>query len=311
MRDEQRGQVDAAERADPEDARNGTSGALVRSSIATNAAISASASAQQPERLRRAPAGVVGVDQRVDQQRQAGGDRDRAGDVEVARAARCGSRAAGAGRATAATMPIGTLTNRTHSQPAHSVSTPPSSTPTAPPEPATAPQTPSALLRSAPSAKIVVTIDSAAGESSAAPRPCTARAAISWPLGLREAAGQRGEREQDEAGDEQPAAAEQVGHAAAQQQEAAEGERVGVDDPREVVLGELEVAADRRQRDVDDRRVEHDDELRQREQRQGASALSAMLGDDRCGLNGRGLSRIVKSWCQTSTELEIPASRLN
>ena len=99
---------------------------------------------------------------------------------------------------------------------------PPSSTPAAPPEPATAPQTPSALLRSAPSAKVVVTIESAAGESSAAPKPCTARAAISQALALREAAGERGEREDDQADDEHPAAAEQVGGAAAEQQEAAE-----------------------------------------------------------------------------------------
>ena len=83
------------------------------------------------------------------------------------------------GAISAAAIPIGTFTNRTHSHPAHSVSIPPSSTPTAPPEPATAPQTPSALLRSEPSAKVVVRIESAAGEISAAPRPCTARAAIS------------------------------------------------------------------------------------------------------------------------------------
>jgi hypothetical protein len=58
---------------------------------------------------------------------------------------------------------------------------PPSRTPAAPPAPATAPQTPSALLRSAPSLKIVVTIESAAGEMIAAPSPCAALAAISWP----------------------------------------------------------------------------------------------------------------------------------
>ena len=34
----------------------------------------------------------------------------------------------------------------------------------------------------------------------------------------------------------------EVGHAAAEQQEAAEEERVAVDDPRQVVLGELQVA---------------------------------------------------------------------
>ena len=77
-------------------------------------------------------------------------------------------------------MPTGTLTNSTHSQPAHSVSMPPSSTPAAPPEPATAPQTPIALLRSAPSSKSTVTSESAAGDSSAAPRPWMARAMMSW-----------------------------------------------------------------------------------------------------------------------------------
>ena len=75
----------------------------------------------------------------------------------------------------------GTLTHSTHSQPSPSVRMPPSRTPAAPPEPATAPQTPSALLRSAPSLKIVVTIESAAGEMIAAPRPWAARAAISCP----------------------------------------------------------------------------------------------------------------------------------
>src|SRR4051794_29920430 len=61
----------------------------------------------------------------------------------------------------------------------YSVRPPPSSTPAAPPLPATAPHTPRALLRSEPSRNVVVTIDRAAGERSAAPRPCTARAAIS------------------------------------------------------------------------------------------------------------------------------------
>src|SRR3954454_17533494 len=81
----------------------------------------------------------------------------------------------------ATAIPLGTLTNSTHSQPAYSVRRPPNSTPAAPPEPATAPHTPNARLRSAPSAKVVVTIESAAGERMAAPRPWTARAATSQP----------------------------------------------------------------------------------------------------------------------------------
>ena len=135
----------------------------------------------EAERLAREPARVVGVDERVDEQRQAGGHRDGAGDVEVARAVVAALGQQARREDAAAARPIGTLTNSTHSQPAYSVSMPPSSTPAAPPEPATAPQTPSALLRSAPSANITVTSDSAAGESSAAPRPWTARAAISRP----------------------------------------------------------------------------------------------------------------------------------
>ena len=54
-------------------------------------------------------------------------------------------------------------------------------TPTAAPLPPTAPQMPSALFRSAPSAKSVVTMESAAGETIAAPRPCTAREPIKTP----------------------------------------------------------------------------------------------------------------------------------
>ena len=79
----------------------------------------------------------------------------------------------------AAMIPIGTLTNSTQRQLSPLVRIPPSSTPAAPPAPATAPQIPSARLRSGPSANVLVTIDSAAGETIAAPMPWTARAAIS------------------------------------------------------------------------------------------------------------------------------------
>ena len=44
-------------------------------------------------------------------------------------------------------------------------------------------KTPSALLRSSPSGKTVVSRDSAAGDMSAPPRPCTSRAAMSRPWG--------------------------------------------------------------------------------------------------------------------------------
>ena len=83
------------------------------------------------------------------------------------------------GESAKAITPTGTFTKKIHSQPRYLVSTPPARTPTAAPDPPIAPQMPSALLRSAPSSNVVVMIESAAGEMIAAPRPCTARDAIS------------------------------------------------------------------------------------------------------------------------------------
>jgi hypothetical protein len=79
----------------------------------------------------------------------------------------------------------------------------------------------------------------------------------------RQATGQRGEGEEQHPGHEDAPAPEQVRRAAAEEQEAREGQRVGVDDPLQVDGGEAEVLADRRQRDVDDGDVEDDHELGQ------------------------------------------------
>ncbi len=75
--------------------------------------------------------------------------------------------------------PTGRLTKNTHCQEASWVRTPPSSRPTAPPPMATALQTPRARARSLPSAKVVVSTERAAGDTSAPPRPCRARPATS------------------------------------------------------------------------------------------------------------------------------------
>jgi hypothetical protein len=71
--------------------------------------------------------------------------------------------------------------------------------------------------------------------------------------------GRAGEAEQ--AGDERPLAPEQVGDPAAEQQQAAERERVRRDDPLAVVVGEAEVGLGGGERDVDDRHVEDDQQL--------------------------------------------------
>ena len=163
-------------------------------------------------------------------------------------------------------MPIGTLMKKIHGHESSSVSVPPTMRPKALPPIAIAAQTPSAFARSVPSAKVVEMIASAAGEMNAAPRPCSARPPISIPLGDGEAVEQRRDGEDDEAEEEEPLAAEEVAGAAAEQQEAAEHERVGVHDPLQVRLAEAEIVLDRRQRDVHDRRVEDDHELREADQ---------------------------------------------
>ena len=83
-------------------------------------------------------------------------------------------------------------------------------------------------------------------EETAPPRPWTKRAAISSVLVLREAAQHRGQREQRHPAQEHPLAPHQVAQPAGQQQEAAERDQVGVDDPGQVGLRDVEVALDRR-----------------------------------------------------------------
>src|SRR5262249_17210331 len=89
-----------------------------------------------------------------------------------------------------------------------------------------------------------------------------------------EAAGQRGAGEDEQAGDENESAAEQVGDPAAEQQEAAVREQVAVDHPLEALLAEAEVVLDRRESDVEDGRVEHVHELDEAEQEQDRDAAA-------------------------------------
>ena len=84
----------------------------------------------------------------------------------------------------------------------------------------------------------------------------------------RQPADQRTGGEDDDAGEEDALAAHEVARAAAQQKESPEDERVRVHDPLQVGVGHLEVGLDRRQRDVHDRRIEDDHELRQADEDQ-------------------------------------------
>jgi hypothetical protein len=116
----------------------------------------------------------------------------------------------------------------------------------------------------------------------AAPSPCTARAPISH-AGLCQPAGQRGQREHSEPDHEHASAPHQIGDPAAEEQETAEGQHVRVDHPGEARQREVKTAPDRRQSDVHDRRVEHDDELGHCQQRERPPAAINVTGSWACG----------------------------
>ena len=173
------------------------------------------------------------------------------------------------GRVSASTSaPTGTLTKKIHSQPAYFVRMPPKSTPAAAPLPPIAPQMPSALLRSEPSSNVVVMIDER--------RRRDDRGADALHRARRdEHADRAGEPARERRAEnsatpdhEHAPPAEQVGRAAAEQQEAAERDRVGDQHPLQRVLGDVQRRLDRRQRDVDDRDVEHRHEERDADERE-------------------------------------------
>jgi hypothetical protein len=84
-----------------------------------------------------------------------------------------------------------------------------------------------------------------------------------------EAARRRGKREEDQSGDEDRLAADQVAEPAGEEQETAVGDQVAVDDPRQVGLGEVQVGLDGRQGDVDDGPVEGVHELSEADDHEG------------------------------------------
>ena len=85
-----------------------------------------------------------------------------------------------------------------------------------------------------------------------------------------------------DAGEEDALAADQVAEPAGEQQEAAERDQVGVDDPGQLGLGDVQVALDDGQRDVDDGAVERVHEHRHADDAQGdpAPAVAGARGRD-------------------------------
>jgi hypothetical protein len=92
-----------------------------------------------------------------------------------------------------------------------------------------------------------------------------------------ETAKERGEGEEQEPDHEHAAAPEQVGGAAAQQEQAGEGDRVGADHPLQPLLREAQSFVDRGQRDDHDVGVEDDHEERPAEERERPPAAGIGL----------------------------------
>ena len=165
----------------------------------------------------------------------------------------------------------------TSARTSHSVRMPPSSRPTAEPPPAIAPKMPNALPRSAGSVNVVVSSAERRRREQRAEDALGARAATSTPNDS--AAPPTAEATA------KPSRPPMKAHlrpnrspSAAEQQQRAEGQRVGGDDPLPGVVGEAEVLLRAGQRDVHDRHVEHDHQLGDGDQRQDQPAAVLVMG---------------------------------
>ena len=183
------------------------------------------------------------------------------------RAARCrgtrGSTAVTSGRTAS---PTGTLIPNTHRQSAYSVSSPPSSQPVAPPPAAAAVHTPTARRRPAPRFRTRGEQGQRGRREQRRGRSLQRPEGDQHPGRPRQCAQQRRGGEPGQPDGEGAPAAQQVRHPAADDEEAAEAQRVGGDDPREPLRREPQLVAERRQRGDDHGDVEHHHELRDAQQ---------------------------------------------
>ena len=161
----------------------------------------------------------------------------------------------------ATAIAIGVLTSSVQRQLRYSVSAPPAIRPMAPPAPEIAPYTPNAFARSLGSVKVVVIRESTAGASTAAKTPCRARAPNSQRRVLRRAAegGCGGEAEQPD--EEGALAADEVSDSAAEQEQAAERERVSGECPLPRGVADVQRGLGVGEGDVHDRRIKDDHQL--------------------------------------------------
>jgi len=121
----------------------------------------------------------------------------------------------------------------------------------------------------------------------APPIPIAHRAAISWLGGIDPGGDDGGGREEPEAEEERAAAAEPIAERAGREQQPGEDERVPVDDPLQLAVGGVQVLRERRQRDVEDRVVQSDDDEAEAEHSECRPASSMDLRGIHGGLSSR------------------------
>ena len=159
--------------------------------------------------------------------------------------------------------PIGMFTKNTQCQLSACVSRPPASSPSEPPATETNTYALIARARSLGLGNSVMMIARITEACAAAPMPCSEPGGDQRALARSDAAQQRGGGEHDEADEEHALSPDEIADPAGEQQQAPERDQERVDDPGEVRLAEAQVVLDRGKRDVHDRDVEHDHQLRQ------------------------------------------------
>ena len=156
-----------------------------------------------------------------------------------------------------------------------------------PPPAATEPNTPNALPRSRGSWKVLTRVPSADGREERAEHALQRPGRYQDGERAGRAADGRGNGETDQAGDEDPLAAEHVADPAAHQQQAAEGQGIGRHHPLPVAIGEPQRPLGGRQRNVHNRGIQDHHQLGDSDDNQDQPA--SVIG--RCAALLRGRRR--------------------
>ena len=252
------------------------------------------AEAERDQRGRVRPAVRRGADETVDDGGHTERRGDRAGQVEPGRVPVRLTHVARAPAAAAAT-PNGMLMNSTHRHDAHSVSRPPTTSPIAKPPVAMPDSSASARTRSRASVKVVVIRAMVFGPAAAAPMPWRTRAAMSQP-----AVGARPPISEATVNSTMPPTKsrrrpEHVAGAAAEQQQPAEGQRVGAHHPRQAGRGEVQRGLDVRERHVHHGGVDGEHELADDDDRESEATTVWRRGDGCQTARGQGCLRHRKA----------------